>query len=170
MRLLFLALLLSSAATAVAAPPEGASSASVRAQCELNPYGIFTVEGGSEAISGEGRKNGDEFVADKISVDLSRLKTGKLERDEHMRDRYLEIQKYPRATLIQAHGKDGVFQGELELHGVRAPISGTFEKMADGFYTARFKLKMSDFKIKKPEYLFVEVTNTVLLEVTVRVR
>ena len=67
-------------------------------------------------------------------------------RDDHMKKKYFEQDKFPSAKIVRAEGSQGRFTGTLEVHGVAKPISGTYE-LSNGLVKAKFHTKMSEFAI-----------------------
>lgn len=125
------------------------------------PKGTITVEGGQ--------------ATGKLEFDLNQFSTGISMRDEHMKEKYLEVKKYPTATLTlkplavtDAELKSDFkkdFQGSLLLHGVSKDVAGTLNyKASDKSVTANFALKVSDFKIDIPKYMGVVVSENVDVE------
>jgi polyisoprenoid-binding protein YceI len=115
-------------------------------------------------------KNG--IAQGSMTVDLSGLDTGISLRNEHMKEKYLEVQKFPKAILtlkpIQLPtgwqlGKpiESSFNGTLNLHGVEKDIEGKFKVTANSEIQAHFEIKLSDFKIDIPSYLGVTIADTV---------
>jgi len=138
-----------------------------------NP-GFMKIEGTSEGkgLSGtldssQGKLSGDLFL------ELKTLSTGMDLRDEHMKDKYLEVSKYPQArltlksvTLNPAEDTDGKFNGELTLHGVTKEVNGTFAyEASEKKVNASFILKVSDYAIDIPSWMGVTVAD--LVEVNV---
>lgn len=106
--------------------------------------GVPTIRGGK--VSGE-------FV-----VDMTKLDSGIDLRTEHMRDKFLEVGKFPKATLklISMLESGGKFEGSLNLHGVDKAISGTAEKTPSG-YDFKFDVKTTDFGLIKAGYKGIEI-------------
>jgi hypothetical protein len=99
-------------------------------------------------------------------------------RDKHMKEKYLEVEKYPKAVaelqpiaVDQATGKwaDVPFKAWLTLHGVRKEVSGVFTVNPDTDHSARveasFGLKISDFGISLPSYAGITVAEDVVVTV-----
>jgi hypothetical protein len=114
-------------------------------------------------------------LAGTLSIDLSKLTTKIDLRDDHMKNKYLEVAKYPKAEITFKDFpfsvdqlKETAFQADLNLHGVTKPISGivTFAK-ADKYTTgvAKFTFKVTDFLPELPSYAGIKVADDV--EVTV---
>jgi polyisoprenoid-binding protein YceI len=105
-----------------------------------------------------------------VEVPLANLSTGIALRDHHMKEKYLEVPKYPSATLTIARAAlkfpasgDHVaadVPGSLKLHGQTKPISIHYDAKGDGggFSTqGKFRVNMGDFGISVPSYLGVTV-------------
>jgi polyisoprenoid-binding protein YceI len=105
-----------------------------------------------------------------ITVPLANLTTGISLRDSHMRDKYLEVQKYPNAVLTvaraalqlpaagaQGHGDS---PGTIQIHGQSKPCTIHYDTTADGAgFTVKgtLRVNMNDFGITVPSYLGVTV-------------
>ncbi len=125
----------------------------------LSPAGSFVAKADKISVDAF-KRTGSDFTARNITVDLSTIKTGIGMRDGHMKEKYMEVDKYPKATLTGVVGKGGKFQGTLELHGQSKPVSGTYE-FKDKELVAKFKVKSSEFKIAQASYKGVGVEDDV---------
>ena len=125
----------------------------------------FKLEGKSEQVS---VKDDGKTVA--ISVPLATLKTGIDLRDRHMREKYLEVEKYPDAVLqvpwsaiqLPADGQTSTqtVPGKMTLHGKTHDVSVTYTLKRTGeTYDASGKvpLNLKDYDILLPNYLGVTV-------------
>jgi polyisoprenoid-binding protein YceI len=105
-----------------------------------------------------------------IAVSLANLGTGIALRDRHMKEKYLEVAKYPDASLVVARSAlkfpangaqaEGDAPAILKLHGQARPVTIHYEANGDrdGFSVrGAFRLKMDDFGITIPSYLGVTV-------------
>jgi polyisoprenoid-binding protein YceI len=105
-----------------------------------------------------------------VTVPLANLSTGISLRDHHMREKYLEVPKYPTAVLtvpksalkVPAAGSpvDADVPGSLALHGQTRPVSVHYTAKSDGTSTTaqgKFRLNMTEFGIVVPVYLGVTV-------------
>ena len=93
-----------------------------------------------------------------VTVPLANLTTGISLRDHHMREKYLEVPKYPAATLTI--GRAGLkfpnpgdrveadAQGTINLHGVSRGVLVHYDMKDDGVMLAAhgaFRINMNDF-------------------------
>lgn len=146
----------------------------------LKPGGAFTatnpnLSGGFSLVPGKPARLTGEIV-----MDLQTIDTGISLRNQHLREKYLEVAKgagYDKAVLSDVVLKDAgdgsfvgrtAFEGTLLLHAVKKPIQGTADIKAEGAgrrIQAEFRLVMPDFDITPPEYLGVGVGSTLLVKV-----
>lgn len=118
---------------------------------------------------------GAKKVTGKINVVMSDFTTGLATRDEHMKKKYLEVDKFPEALLdienldpkpmLASDGSyKGKFVGNLSLHGVKRAMEGPIQiTWTKSKFTAdsTFTLSLSDFKITVPSFAGITVANTV---------
>lgn len=148
----------------------------VRVVCPLTVGGSFDAKTTSLAGELELVSAAPVSLGGELAVDLSSLDTGISLRNEHMRDKYLEVGRGPgfdRAALSGVGlGKvdPATFQGRtaftatLLLHGTRRPVSGQATIRRDGgsvHVEASFPVTVADHGIPKPQYLGVGVRNEV---------
>ena len=109
-----------------------------------------------------------------VSVPLGNLKTGIALRDQHMREKYLQVGKYPTADLVVARGAlkipaaggetNADAQGTMKIHGQARPVTFHYTAKRDG---ARFlvsgtvHLDIKQFGIDVPSYLGVTVNQNI---------
>lgn len=132
----------------------------------LSPAGSFTAV--SEKPKGNLFRSGDSFTADKISVTIESLKTGIDLRDEHFW-KHLNSTTHDKATLTNLKAAGGKATADLEVNGVKKPVSMTY-KVAGDEVIANFTVKASQFSLKKAEYLGVGVEDDVKVEATIPFR
>ncbi|MFO7826920.1 MAG: YceI family protein [Cyclobacterium sp.] len=117
-------------------------------------------------------------------VDLNTLKTGIGLRDRHMRDNYLETEKYPFAEftgkmqgavsfevnqtqkvkamgVFKIHGKERY----LEVDGSLTPL-GPNEILLE----ANFEVKLGDFDIAIPQVMFYELSETQQVKIKAKLK
>jgi polyisoprenoid-binding protein YceI len=122
---------------------------------------------------------GDNIV---ITVPLANLTTGISLRDRHMKEKYLEVQKYPSATLTIARSAlklpsaaDKVetdVPSTVNIHGQARPVVVHYEAKKDGATLSargKFHINMRDFGIEVPSYLGVTVKPDVDVSANFRV-
>jgi polyisoprenoid-binding protein YceI len=167
-------------ATIAAAGPWRVEQADVRVVCPMTVGGSFAAK--TKALSGSVTPSTHHSPAfdGSLAVDLRTLDTGIDLRNEHLRERYLEVSKapgYDNAILsdIDLKGVDpvtpegkGSFTGSLALHGVKNTVTGSVEARKAGAgirVKATFPVNLADFHIDEPSYLGVGVKDTVQVEV-----
>jgi polyisoprenoid-binding protein YceI len=171
------------ALAAIGLTAAAAASAALSSPSEAR---VGFVAGGSSGIRVEGTTTelavADDNGALVLTVPLGKLTTGIALRDHHMRDKYLEVPKYPNAVLTIARGAVKVpakgehveadVPGSLQLHGQTRPVSVHYEATGDAGAVAakgKFHVNMNDFGISIPSYLGVTVKPDVDVSATFRV-
>jgi polyisoprenoid-binding protein YceI len=146
----------------------------IRVLVPLKPGGAFTAT--SPSLEGTLTLGVDKpaRLTGRVELDLSTIDTGIALRNQHLREKYLEVAKgagYDRAVLsdIRFHEADGAgfagrtaFTATLLLHGVTKAIAGTAEvahEGADRRVKAVFPLELTDFGVVPPMYLGVGVAS-----------
>jgi len=174
-----LLILLASSSVAVAAPSWRIERGDVHILVPLKPGGAFgaTTPSLSGTLTLEQPK--PARLMGEISMDLATIDTGISLRNQHLREKYLEVGKgkgFDRAVLSAIHLKDAddeafegrtAFSAVLLLHGVLHPVDGTAEIRRDGLgrrVRAEFPLLLTDFGITPPEYLGVGVGSRLLVK------
>lgn len=124
----------------------------------------FEIEGCS--IDGKLVESGGH-LSGTFTVDLTKLDTGVDLRNSHMRDKYLEVKKYPTARMRLEPIKFGAekFKGFLTLHGKELPIVGKVHKATKDELRASFSVRITDFGIDKPGYKGIVIGETVNISV-----
>lgn len=105
-----------------------------------------------------------------VTVPLVALATGIELRDRHMREKYLEVQKYPQAELsvpraslkIPTAGQEtsDETQGTLRLHGQTHPVKFNYraKRSGDSFAVqGTMRVNMNEYGINVPSYLGITV-------------
>ncbi len=168
-------------ATIVAAGTWPVGQGDVRVMCPITVGGSFVAK--TTALSGSvtASASGSPAFEGSLAVDLRTLDTGISLRNDHLREKYLEVDKspgYDKAVLSEIDLKGlkpdapdgkGAFTGSLMLHGVTKSVTGPVEVRKAGTslrVKASFPVNLSDYNISEPSYLGVGVKNTVQVEVT----
>jgi len=167
-------------ATSAAGGPWRIADADVSVKCPMTVGGSFDTK--TAALSGTITTSARPAAFDgTLAVDLRTLDTGISLRNEHLREKYLEVDKgagYDQAVLsdlvLQGLNTDapagkGSFTGSLMLHGVKKTVTGPVEIRQAGTgwrVRASFPVNLPDYNIDKPRYLGVGVKDTVQVSVT----
>ena len=130
---------------------------------KLVPAGSFV--GKSNKVTGFAKLTGTKVSAENIKCDLTDLHTGMELRDKHTK-KYLEVEQFPEAILVNASGENGKGKGLIKIKGIEKPIEGTYT-IAGSELNAEFLLKLSDFKIAGIRYMGVGVADELKLTVKV---
>jgi len=139
---------------------------------------LISIKGEGEGAKGVLREEGG-LLQGELSFLLSTLKTGIELRDQHMKTKYLETEKFPETVLtIKGLPKPPVgsptpFEGSLRLHGVDSAVKGVVtlsEAAAEKILKAEFTVKLSQFKIEIPSFKGITVAEDVTVQVETRAR
>ena len=137
---------------------------------------MIKIKGVAHAPMTTAKINNNQMSVESILV-LNDLNTGIGLRDEHMKDEFLQVKKFPNAVLkisniilpkgYETHAsviKDQNFIGTLKLHGKEKKVEGTFSLNESLELVAKFNFKLTDFGIEIPNYLGVIVADTVAVD------
>lgn len=165
--------------------PVSLKSSSVRVDLQRSGSVEFLATGWPSALQIHGKGTGpqgtltvtDHSVQGSLAVDLTSLETGIGLRDRHLKDEYLQVDRYPEARLtltrldVSSVPDDPAFaavavpfEGTLLLHGVEKPVSGqarVARKDARITASAQFSIKLGDFGIDVPKYMGITVAEKV---------
>ena len=138
-----------------------------------NP-GFLSIAGEKGKVTGKYVKSNDKITGS-FDVDLNTLETGMDLRDKHMKEKYLETNKYPKASLTivnVAIPKDGYlkFNGKLSLHGKTNPIDGDCHIKDVVNFECKFKINLADYGIAIPDWKGVTVAKDVALVINVVIK
>ncbi len=116
----------------------------------------------------------DYFLNGEAIFDLATLDTGIAMRDRHMKETYLEIEKFKTAKLFfkdvkipldKITGGGAVtFSATLELHGKESPVEVEINltpNATDISTSAKFKVNLSTFGVEIPKYAGITVASDV---------
>ena len=134
------------------------------------PGGLSIVGTTSELAVAEA---GEDLV---VTVPLKNLDTKIELRNKHMKEKYLEVGKYPNAELRVAksavQAPSGKATGQLSLHGQTKPVTFSYATKPDGAatgVTSSFHLNTNDFGIEKAGYAGISVKPDIDVNVSFRV-
>ena len=169
---------------ATAAQAATVSVQSTQGKLEFHAVGrpsMIKVNGEGKGPEGTLAIAGNKVSGD-LTIDMTSLTTGIGMRDSHMKEKYLEVGKYPTAklhltevslpekwTFASPAAKDVKFKADLTMHGQTKPIEGTFA--LDGpagkvKAVANFIVNIAEFGVEIPKYLGITVKNDVPIELT----
>lgn len=146
----------------------------VRVLVPLKPGGAFTAS--SPSLRGTLVLGPDKpaRLTGRVEMDLSTVDTGIALRNQHLREKYLEVAKgagYDTAVLSEIRFHDAAdagfagktpFTATLLLHGVTRAIAGSAEVVHEGAnrrVKVVFPLELTDFGVEPPMYLGVGVAS-----------
>lgn len=122
----------------------------VEVDLKISPAGSFQAK--TSKVSGKAKKEGNKITANGVKVDLSGLATGIKLRDEHMKDKYLEVSKFPHAELNGGECEGGNGKGKLKIRGIEKEVTGKCAVKGKGVM-AEFEISLSDYKIEGIRYM-----------------
>lgn len=171
--------------TSAASGPWQVGNGDVSVKCPLTVGGSFDAR--TSALTGTLTASAAHptTLQGSLAVDLRTVDTGINLRNDHLKEKYLEVDKgsgYDQAVLseVTLQGVDadapsgkGSFTGSLMLHGVKKTVTGLVEirQAATGWRVrATFPVNLPDYNIDKPRYLGVGVKDTVQVSVTFTAR
>jgi len=111
-----------------------------------------------------------------IEVDLNALDTGIGLRNRHMRENYLETNRFPithfkgkmiSSTVVNDSTISIETKGRIFIHGVEQPliVSANFIKKTDGYQIqTNFIVKLSDFQIEIPSIMFYKIDENMTIQ------
>ena len=114
-----------------------------------------------------------------VSIPMSSFEFPKKLMQEHFNDNYIESEKYPRATLVGSlvdWNKDDLngtmdfdFMGELEIHGVKQPLSTVVQISENGEILnvqSKFNVRLEDHDIDIPTIVIEKIAEVVEVTAT----
>lgn len=146
------------------------SFAQVEAKASVNlfPAGDFVAE--IKSSQGTAIIEKKKLIVPDITLDLSTLATGLNLRDEHAKNKYLDVKKFPKAVLSNIQAENGKGSGMLQIRDKKIKIDGTYTIAPDKkTVTADFKIKLSDYGISDINYKGVGVEDEVNVQVKINV-
>lgn len=173
---LYISTLLCSFATMAAVDLENAKQTGEVNFLAVGKPAMIKIKGVAHAPVTKAKINNNKMSVESILV-LNDLDTGIGLRDEHMKEEYLEVKKFPTAhlkieSITLPNGfeakptsvKDQPFEGKLTLHGKEQKVSGTFSLNEALELVAKFDIKLTDYGISIPDYLGIVVADTVAID------
>ena len=137
----------------------------IKVKVTLSPAGDFV--GQSTKVRGFVEKNGANYIADELTIEVGQLKTGIDLRDKHFHERLGGAKA--KIVVKNAKGSGGKGTASVTVNKITKPFAFAF-KEAGGNVVSRFALKPSDFGIKNVKYLGIGVEDKVIVDVTIPLR
>jgi polyisoprenoid-binding protein YceI len=158
---------------------------------------LETIIGTTSQIRGEIKVDPEDILkgtSARFEVDLANIKTGIETRDQHMREQYLETDKYPKIIftldrILKASEKkladqksvDVVAEGTFDLHGVQKKqqvnVKATFLKESQATKArmpgdlirveATIPFKLSDYNVKRPQFVLLKLDDNIKVDIDV---
>lgn len=127
---------------------------------------------------GDSLREGNAYPESELyfEVELKSLDTGIGLRNRHMRENYLETDKFPfarykgRITEVKKSLSGGfivVSEGNFEVHGVSKAMTTVAEVTGNGksyHVTSQFSVKLPDHQIDVPSLMFLKISEIIQLE------
>ncbi len=142
---------------------------------------LLKISGDGAAAEGQVSVQGS-MVSGEMSFNLESLKTGIETRDHHMKEKYLEVGKFPKAKLVfknwaapaqlfksvKGELKEVPFKALLLLHGVEKEVAGVMDMTRDNDKVhgeTRFSVKLPEYHIDIPKYAGITIAEDVNVKV-----
>jgi polyisoprenoid-binding protein YceI len=141
---------------------------------------IEDFEGITELIDGYMYWEGDDMMNNSqlyFEVDLNTIDTGIGLRNRHMRDNYLETDKFRYASYkgtfnnikkISENNYEVEVKGSMNIHGVTKPLTlkGKIMKNQNGLrIQSQFNISLLDHRIEVPEFMFLKISEIMDLRI-----
>lgn len=127
----------------------------------------------------------NSLISGNFIVPLSEITTGVDLRDEHMKNKYLQTDKYPNAELKISElklekspinstfvYKDLPFKGKLKIHDTESDVEGLFDIESTEkkiLVKAKTKTNITSHKIDIPSYIGIKVADEVEINVDLKI-
>lgn len=130
--------------------------------------GGLKIEGGTKDLT-----VAEDDKSIKVTVPLKNLETGIDLRNKHLREKYLEVPKYPDAVLeitrASLGGKEsGEAEGQLTMHGETQPLKFNYRTERKGdqlLVKSDFVIDIRKWKVEPPAYMGLKVKPEVNVKV-----
>ncbi len=132
---------------------------------------MIKIIGESEGPTGQLNLSNDK-VSGKLILDMTKLTTKIDLRDDHMKNKYLEVGKFPTSEILinefsitKSELSSSIkkeFNGELTMHGITKPVKGEIELSEKNKLIsakAKFKINIMDFLSTLPSYAGIKVAD-----------
>ena len=142
---------------------------------------MLKINGEGPSPSGVITVSENEIVNGKFNLDLTKLTTKIDIRDDHMKNKYLEVEKFPTAVLEIKNLKLPTkfsdlkneinlnFEGQLTMHGQTKKVTGKTILSKDNKsikINSEFTIKVMEFLSTLPEYKGIKVADDVNIKIS----
>lgn len=155
-----------------AAPSGWTKSGASEVSFHARGTGGFKLKGSTDEL-----EISDDGSVLTVTVPLQKLATGIALRDRHMKEKYLEVEKYPTTSLAVslasltipqgAGALRGEARGRYTLRDVTKEVPFTYQGKCDASgrcqIKGEIKLKMTEYGVKVPSYLGITVKPDVVV-------
>jgi polyisoprenoid-binding protein YceI len=151
-----------------------------RVQEQVSGIGANTAVGRTQSVSGSMTIHGTSITALEVTVDMTTLVSDRPQRDDQLRERGLETDRFPTATFtltqpieVGSRPQDGetielAAVGDLMLHGVTKQVSVPIRAEITGDHIqaiASFEVALADYDIDPPTgVLILSIADTGTIE------
>jgi len=127
-----------------------------------NP-GVVKINGTGGWVEGKASDNAG-MLSGEFSCQMDAFDTDMETRNKHMKEKYLEVSKFPISKLkldpVKMSESGADFSGDLTIKGVTKKVSGKLAVKA-GKVSASFKMEMGKYPVGVPSWLGVTVAKDV---------
>lgn len=129
----------------------------------INPAGVLSIE--SNQLFGHVVYNPTDstYMSSYIFVPIKSLKSNIELRDEHIAN-YLSEKKIRNLVMTEMLAKEKIGRGKISVNGIEKKIDFTV-KHSGANITSEFKLRLSDFKLKRPTFMGISLDDEILIKV-----
>jgi polyisoprenoid-binding protein YceI len=137
---------------------------------------LISIDGVGKGLSGELTEVNHALVGT-LSFNLNTLDTGISLRNTHMKEKYLDTKDHPNALIIFSNfvlpknqEKSFPFTAELELKGIRKPVTGIAtvqDENGKSKIFAEFPIQLSQFDVNTPSFKGITVAEEVKIKIEV---
>lgn len=139
---------------------------------EVLPAEKTTTSGSTTNVTGGAKIAGETLEEARVVVDMTKLNTDKMVRDQNMKDKLFETERFPEATFeltkpvdlagVPDDGTMGSVQltGDLTIKGETREVTGDFDVLRDGEHVVvggDLPVNRLDFGVKTPEFIAAKI-------------
>lgn len=138
----------------------------VTAKVSLNPIGDFVIEF-NNPIKTKVEYVGENPKVNDLVLNVSKAETGIDLRNEHLRKKYLEVEKYPTITLGEIKLLNNSGEGVLTIKDKKKNVTFDYIVKSKDLIEATLKINLKDFGFDDVNYLGIGVEENVAIAVKI---